>query len=989
MSPLPRPEDMPKPPGAEPAKKKFGRMAMPPGPDGASPKPAPEVVAPPTAPAPEVSPAPTPASDAGPVAVDTSSTPELDQAVAFLLAGNNATLKGLSKELGISPTEAKLLLEDMETRGIIGPAKPGKAREILVTEWPPKVATPAGPDTSAPVPPVAPAIPTLSTPTRSTPPPVISPVTPPPVIPPVTPSIPPVIPPLGTPTRTTPAPDTGAPAPGSPDTGPTTPDTTAPDAGGATGKWESIKSTFIGAYERFASKFKGEVQPDQEKSYEGTIGDLAKNAATGFLSVVASYTGVKIVADLPQWLYQKYFTNPAERQRIKEAFALKETELGDTTDPSAIDQKKARLEEAINASKFLTTEKKAELLTRLQDTVETYEKEDKAKRAERDEKIAKLLDEAIQTRVKNTQVLKEALNSALMVTGLSAMRGVAYGAVSVYERHKEVMASPERSASYFKEMVVKGFTETAHNLIGGGADTWTGKGLNFVKGATNVMRVAGFTELAISEYLEEGGPSGMIEASLKAFEQKGVISAVGGNISAPWERLGELMTGAKDLVTGDSAPSPGTTTPDAGAPVATTPDAGAVTANTTSPDTAIAGGATAVAMAETVPHIEYPEALVETGTVQKGDGIIKILERQGISSTSALETAREAGLVRAGGDTRLTTEAIGRLSILANTSPDGDVTITFFDTETDTVLTIDQAREAGFTYESGTVPGEIATDAEAVGHTAETTELPLIDSPEVPNDLLDNTFHLYTDTDGNFNGLDHGPGDALARMVQALKELELAGHGESAEAKFIYKQFLILADQGALPEQVDNLSPGFVELDTVVPTQTGEASSSQELPQDASGETQPLRRFKGESGKVRFKYDEDGGVRDAFIPAYTPKPADVESALAEWDLTRDEVEAHFMQKNGGRWTSGDGTSQTDYATSPRDGFAGADAKDQYREFSRVVEKLDRQEATLYEMEEAGLTNTPEYAYWKKETAELAKYVGTKMKKEFQITERPI
>ena len=54
----------------------------------------------------------------------------------------------------------------------------------------------------------------------------------------------------------------------------------------------------------------------------------------------------------------------------------------------------------------------------------------------------------------------------------------------------EVTKTPEGRMHWFRRTVVDGFTETAHNLIGGKADTWTGKGMNFVKGATNVLRAA-------------------------------------------------------------------------------------------------------------------------------------------------------------------------------------------------------------------------------------------------------------------------------------------------------------------------------------------------------------------------------------------------------------------------------------------------------------------------------------------------------------------
>src|SRR3989338_6707097 len=93
-----------------------------------------------------------------------------------------------------------------------------------------------------------------------------------------------------------------------------------------TGRFDAIKKTFRNAYERFISRFKGEVQPEDEKGYEKTWEDDAKKTATGVLNFVATYTGLKLALDLPPWFYQKFFTNPAERKRIRIALLNKEKE---------------------------------------------------------------------------------------------------------------------------------------------------------------------------------------------------------------------------------------------------------------------------------------------------------------------------------------------------------------------------------------------------------------------------------------------------------------------------------------------------------------------------------------------------------------------------------------------------------------------------------------------------------------------------------------
>ncbi|MCR4313698.1 MAG: hypothetical protein NUV84_00420 [Candidatus Uhrbacteria bacterium] len=793
-------------------------------------------------------------------------------------------------------------------------------------------------------------------------------------------------------------PEEAAPAEPTPDVVPAEPateDAPAPEAA-PTSEAAPEKSFMRRAYERFVSKFRGEAQPEDNKEYVATGTDFVKALAMGALSVVATYTGVKVVADLPPWFYQKFFTNRAERKRIKDALAEKEAELDETGVLTAIDQKKAALEEAINASKFLTKEKKAELLDKLHGIVDVYKGKGIKYRDERNQRIAELINKTIETRVKNTQVLKEGFNSALMITGLAAMRGVAYGVVASFERYKQVAkerAEGKRTGGQFKEWIVKGFTETAHNLIGGKADTWTGKGMNFVKGASNVLRAAGFADIAIAEYMEEGGPSKMIEASFKAWEEKGTVGFLEDNFETSWQRLGHLGEYAKTIVTG-SEPTPGAIpeTPDGSgaAGVQASPEAASVAG---SPEAAAAAsgaaGAAGVVAAESAPSVEGPETQIEAGLVKKGDGIVEILERNGgVSLRSAIQAAKEAGIIRSGGDTRLTTEAISRLSVFAETQPDGDIEIKFFDSETDKVLTLAQAREAGLTYEHGTVPGEIPTEKEIVSYAAEpnpNAETPVHgqDSPNVPNQLLNETFKIETDKDGNFIDVDCGDGNPLLRINAALAELKTAGHEDSAEAHYLDETY----------KKVYNLLfPGSTGAEAL-PDTSGDPDGSPAIEPEASTDTEPLRKFKGEAGRIKFIYDKaTGAVKDAFMPAYTPGRRDIEASLHDWGLTIKQVKEHFYK--GTSLTHMDGTlidtsHPGRYPGLERTGFPIQSPENDYRQFVRSAERLTRQEALLNDMADHGYARTPEYDRLKMETEKLETYVAENMTRQFQIKERAI
>ena len=143
------------------------------------------------------------------------------------------------------------------------------------------------------------------------------------------------------------------------------------------------------------------------------------------------------------------------------------------TNAAALEARMARLEEAINASKFLTKEKKAELIQKAKDAHNTLEDGRRSAEKKYREDIAKLLDEAIQTRVKNAEVLKQAVNTALVASGLLALRAGAYGVLSLSQRYDTVAKErkeKKRTGSQFNEWIVQGFKETAHKLVGGGAN---------------------------------------------------------------------------------------------------------------------------------------------------------------------------------------------------------------------------------------------------------------------------------------------------------------------------------------------------------------------------------------------------------------------------------------------------------------------------------------------------------------------------------------
>ena len=122
-----------------------------------------------------------------------------------------------------------------------------------------------------------------------------------------------------------------------------------------------------------------------------------------------------------------------------------------------------------------------------------------------------------------------------------------------------------------------------------------------------------------------------------------------------------------------------------------------------------------------------------------------------MSAKAALAAAREAGIVRPDGDTRLATEAIGRLSVLAHET-DGHVVIGFLDKESGVTLSLDEARAQGFTYEHGSTAAAAAPAPEVASEPEANADVVAVEEDvamEVPHELADGRLKLIN-IDDNF-----------------------------------------------------------------------------------------------------------------------------------------------------------------------------------------------------------------------------------------------
>jgi hypothetical protein len=491
------------------------------------------------------------------------------------------------------------------------------------------------------------------------------------------------------------------------------------DPEGSPGWRDKLVGSFKLTAERFKKRFKGEVLEEDQEDYEYDKKDYATAIATGVLGVAMTYTGTKAIVDILPFLSQKYFTSK-ERSNILDT--IKEGDYsveGEEQTQSNVETKKQLIAEKIQASEFLTEGKKKELIEKLNGIADKYTGEYATLEEERNAEFAEALKEAIDSRISNTAMLKETLNTALVASGVATLRVAAYTGVSLYERHKRVQAERKaetRQGGYLQEMVISGFTETIHGLKGGDAETKGGRAMTRIKAATTLMRAASLGGLAAGEIFGDGIQEA-INQSIETFESQGLIGGatehltehgaifLGENFDpnsevnrvadvAAAETAAAAVAGGSEALEGTELPEGAEDLPEANVEVPT----------------------------EEIELASFDEEVIKSATVGSDSGhnsIVGLLKSQIASnpeqfgyngdpsgvdawaSQQALEAARASELIRDGGDTRLTTEAIGKIAVVATTGESG-VGIAMIDVDTGEPLDMSAVREAKvFTYEHG------------------------------------------------------------------------------------------------------------------------------------------------------------------------------------------------------------------------------------------------------------------------------------------------
>jgi hypothetical protein len=496
------------------------------------------------------------------------------------------------------------------------------------------------------------------------------------------------------------------------------------------------------ASERFRRRFTGELQVEEREDYETTKTDVAKTFGGMGIGIAMTVTGTKIVPDAMQYGFQKFYTKK-ERDEIQQAILEADAEASYPDETERLIMKNRAMTERVMKSEFLKESEKTALIEKLETIIEEYEKELEEYEKERNKKIMEALTEFVQTRIKVTQVVKEGLNSAMIATGLGTMRVLGYSAVATYERHKKVMKTregQENKQGYFHDMVMKGMSETYADLKGGGKEG-LGKTMTRLKALGTIMRGVGVTSLAFGDFgLVDGKlePSDRAKEAIdhllhKADESESLGAFMSENISDHYQGLYNSLT---SIFRGNKV------SVDAQATAERMRERGAQTTGFLAGlDHEVDGAAELSGETPTVP----PEGLEPAGvsataieTAQEAareslpvtqemivgrdvahNSITALLKNQFMANPEAFgfegaptdlnqwaldkatQVARDAGAIRPDGDTRLATEAIGRIAVRA-TAAGG---LELVNVDSNEVMTFAEADALDLTYEHGSTIG--------------------------------------------------------------------------------------------------------------------------------------------------------------------------------------------------------------------------------------------------------------------------------------------
>jgi hypothetical protein len=411
---------------------------------------------------------------------------------------------------------------------------------------------------------------------------------------------------------------------------------------------ESVRSAVTDS-ELYRTQMKGELSSAEFEGKEVSRAGKATKIAAAVLSGVSSFAGVQVFPDTVRYLSQSRYTK-YEREELAEA--IRSAQIEKQMD-GALTKERDEAMRRIESSRYLTPEKRQEMMDKVQTLLEAYDRKKEAADETFNKETAEILDRAVQSKISLMKVGKELGNTAFALLGVNYLRTPLYTAMSLVERWENVTretGSP-RIKERIRKMTVDGFTEFWGDLRGKRGF------MNRVQAVGTLSRGVGMAGVAIESigdvlsWYEGAAPDGV-----------------------------EHLSRSVDLETHR-------------APVASeAPDVSA---------------SRAPYVESTVPYIEGPrvpeamESLVAEAVVKKGDGITQRLQsllfehpeefgykgpddevmKKLFATREAIAMARRDGLLKMW----LSKEAVGNIALIPVEKADG-FHVAFVDVKTDEIL---------------------------------------------------------------------------------------------------------------------------------------------------------------------------------------------------------------------------------------------------------------------------------------------------------------
>ncbi len=222
------------------------------------------------------------------------------------------------------------------------------------------------------------------------------------------------------------------------------------------------------AYHIRGEKTKEELGERRERTKIG----IAASFSASILRTAMSYGGVQFGPEVIGYTTQSIYTKheradlEAVLSPVVEGGARRVEEAGYASYQDNV----RRMAERVSASRYLSPKDKAKLLGEIMRRTVTQEETRAKIDTAQAKSVAKLLSDAVTSRITRTDVGREAANSILAVTGAHVLRAPIYAGFSLSRRYREVAkdAPSETSASeHIQKIITHEFREAAK--------TWNGE----------------------------------------------------------------------------------------------------------------------------------------------------------------------------------------------------------------------------------------------------------------------------------------------------------------------------------------------------------------------------------------------------------------------------------------------------------------------------------------------------------------------------------